>query len=231
METFLESAEIEPEVDIARRAIINGMDTAQLVVEHAPAPARLLEVGCGEGHLARRLVELGYDVVAIDPDAPEGDIFRRASLEEFDSPQPFDVVVARRSLHHIADLEAAVTKIHSLLHEGGTLILDEFAWDQMDARTAQWYHSNVTEPRPEDESLHHDRFPGAWVAEHYGLHGSGAMRRALEGLFDERQFERVPYIAEHYLKRPDLVEIEHDLIRRGAISALGFRYAGVRRTP
>ncbi len=43
------------------------------VTEQLPsAPARVLEVGCGRGDLARAIAESGYEVVAIDPDAPGG---------------------------------------------------------------------------------------------------------------------------------------------------------------
>src|SRR5919202_5559733 len=60
---------------------------------------RVLEVGCGSGELARALADAGHDVTAIDPEAPEGPLFRRVTLEAFDDPRPFDAVVASRSLH------------------------------------------------------------------------------------------------------------------------------------
>ena len=74
-------------------------------------PARVLEVGCGDGRLARELHELGYQVVAIDPAAPTGAIFQAVSLEEFADPGPFDAVVASRSLHHIHDLPGGLSKL------------------------------------------------------------------------------------------------------------------------
>src|SRR5918998_551621 len=77
----------------------------------AAPPARVLEVGCGEGELARAMAGEGYEVVAIDPDAPEGPIFRRTTIEEFDDPGPFDAVVASRSLHHVHDLGGALDKL------------------------------------------------------------------------------------------------------------------------
>jgi SAM-dependent methyltransferase len=203
------------------------MNAEQFVLAHAPQPpARLLEVGCGAGELARTLARRGYSVTAIDPDAPTGDIFRKTSLEEFHEQQPFDVVIASRSLHHIADLVQAVSKLRSLLESDGLLILNEFAWDQMDERTARWYLSQVGQPRPEDESLLPGKFPEAWIAEHEGLHESHAMRRALADVFDEQEFDWVPYIADHYLKQPDLIEQEWELIRSGLINPLGFHYVG-----
>ncbi len=51
--------------------------------EHLPEPpARVLEVGCGQGELTTALAVAGYDVLGIDPLAPQGDRFRRILLEE-----------------------------------------------------------------------------------------------------------------------------------------------------
>jgi hypothetical protein len=63
------------------------------VHEHLPA-ARVLEVGCGRGDLARAMARAGDRVAAIDPDAPDGDLFRTTTLEDFTEPEPFDAVVA-----------------------------------------------------------------------------------------------------------------------------------------
>jgi hypothetical protein len=81
-------------------------------------PARVLEVGCGEGELARATARAGHSVTAIDPRAPEGPIFQRVRLEEFSDPGPFDYVVASLSLHHVEDLGRALDKIANLLRGG-----------------------------------------------------------------------------------------------------------------
>jgi 2-polyprenyl-3-methyl-5-hydroxy-6-metoxy-1,4-benzoquinol methylase len=82
--------------DVAFRAFVET---------HLPAaPARVLEVGCGRGDLARGIARLGYQVDAIDPEAPVGAIFHAVSLEEFSDPGPFDAVLANLALHHIPDL-------------------------------------------------------------------------------------------------------------------------------
>src|ERR687894_2366398 len=90
-------------------------------------PARVLEVGCGEGELARAMVRTGHSVTAIDPRAPEGPIFRRVRIEEFSDPGPFDYVVASQSLHHVEDLGRALEKVTNLLRAGGALIVVERA--------------------------------------------------------------------------------------------------------
>lgn len=106
-------------------------------------PARVLEVGCGKGELARALARAGHYVIAIDPRAPEqapegGPVFRRARIEELFEPGPFDHVVANMSLHHVEDLRMAVGKIADLLRAEGTLVVVEFAWDRIDEATSEW---------------------------------------------------------------------------------------------
>lgn len=102
------------------------------------SPRRVLEVGCGDGELALALAAAGHDVVAIDPDAPDGAVFRRVSLGELEASAPFDAVVASLSLRHIADLEAAVDKVAAMLVADGAFVVNEFAWERLDGRAAGW---------------------------------------------------------------------------------------------
>jgi ubiquinone/menaquinone biosynthesis C-methylase UbiE len=205
------------------------MDVADFVARHLPQPkTQILEVGCGEGELAVALAEQGHLVTAIDPQAPTGSIFRQVSLEDFDEAKIFDAVVANRSLHHVQDLAAALEKIHSLLRTRGVLILNEFAWDQMDQATASWYLSQVDVPKPEDTSLLPGNFPKIWIAEHDGLHPSSVMREQLAEHFVTQLFEWTPYMARYYLERNDLEAEEARLIQDGEIKGVGFRYVGQR---
>src|SRR5262245_57274731 len=103
-----------------------------------PAPARVLELGCGAGELALALDAAGYEVVAVDPVAPEGRIFRKLRFEELDEPGPFDAVVASSSLHHVHELGAVLGKVRSLLAPDGAIVVDEFAWERLDEPTAEW---------------------------------------------------------------------------------------------
>lgn len=67
-----------------------GWDFETFVLAHVPSgPTRILEVGCGEGDLARGLAAAGHSVTAIDPEAPQGPLVRRVTLEEFAEPGPF----------------------------------------------------------------------------------------------------------------------------------------------
>jgi SAM-dependent methyltransferase len=103
-----------------------------------PPPARVLEVGCGEGELTRRLAEDGHRALGIDPRAPEEGPFERTTLEAFRTDEPFDAAVAIRSLHHVHDLDAALASLRRALRPGGRLVLFEFASEHVDADSQNW---------------------------------------------------------------------------------------------
>jgi SAM-dependent methyltransferase len=192
-----------------------------------PAPARVLEVGCGHGDLARAVSESGYEMVAIDPDAPEGELFQAVSLEEFTTSDPFDAVVASRALHHIADLPDSVAKIAGLLRQGGKFILDEHAYDRLDEPTARWYFEQRAGVPDAPSSL--EACLADWEADHDDLHGYAEMRKELERHFTEQFFSWMPYLHGE-LAGVDADE-ERALIEAGAIQAMGFRYVGEPRRP
>jgi len=195
------------------------MDTDAFVRASLPSPpARVLEVGCGGGRLARALDSAGHRVVAIDPRAPDGPIFRRTTLEDFGEPGSFDAVVAVYSLHHVHDLSRAVDRIADLLDPDGVVVLEEFGWDLVDERTAGWYARQSPGSDP-------GRFLADWQSEHDGLHTRDAMRSALDARLRERSFEPRPYLA-RCLERPDLADAERAAIADGEIAAVGFRYVG-----
>jgi SAM-dependent methyltransferase len=203
------------------------MNVREFVQAHLPkAPARVLEVGCGDGRLARALSSLGHQVSAIDPRAPDGEVFAAVSLEDFADPGPFDVVVASRSLHHIGDLGAAVAKIERLLRPGGVVIVNEHAFDRFDSRTARWYLERRAQT-DHDAPVSLDQCLAEWDADHAGLHGYEAMRAELDRRFTERFFTWTPQLYGELRGAVDESE-ERRLIDAGAIQATGFRYVGER---
>ncbi len=209
-------------------------------------PARVLEVGCGKGELARALARVGHSVTAIDPRAPEGPIFRSVGIEEFSDAEPFDHVVASLSLHHVEDLGRALDKVVDSLRPGGTLVVVEFAWERINEATAEWALGRLPSTPPsgkpswlerccrgracggEGGGHDHEDHAGAHFAgwAEQGFHDSGRMRAELERRFVGRLFAWVPYLY------PDLDEAtseadERAAIDAGAINATGFRYVGV----
>jgi SAM-dependent methyltransferase len=216
------------------------------------APARVLEVGCGEGELARALAHAGHSVTAIDPRGPErgperqpertpeNPVFQRVGIEDLTDPGPFDYVVAVLSLHHVEDLGKALDKVAGLLAAGGALIVVEFAWERLEGATAEWALGRLPAATPSGHTSWLERCCGerggerrrhehaeehfaGWAEE--GFHDSRMMRGELQRRFVERWFEWVPYLY------PDLADgvseaDESAAIEAGTIDATGFRYVG-----
>jgi SAM-dependent methyltransferase len=212
----------------AQHQLGGGLDFERFVLVQVPPPARVLEVGCGSGELARALAVAGHSVTAIDPNAPAGPLFRQVSLEDFTEPGPFDAVVASRSLHHVPDLSRALEKIDSLLPRGGLIVLDDYAKERFDLQTAVWYYEQrrtiaaaggPDAPGSLDECVHE------WEVDDAQIHGYGEMRGELDQRFQERAFGWVPYLyrdLEGAASRAD----EQAAIAAGTIEATGFRYVG-----
>jgi SAM-dependent methyltransferase len=97
------------------------------------APGRALDAACGTGRHARRLVELGHQVLGVDltpemleqaaADLPRAS-FLAADLRAIPAAdQHFDVVVCGLALSHLADLRAGVAELARVLRPGGRLVV------------------------------------------------------------------------------------------------------------
>ncbi|MGH3070931.1 MAG: class I SAM-dependent methyltransferase [Gaiellaceae bacterium] len=201
------------------------------VREHLPAPpARVLEVGCGQGEVTTALAVEGHDVLGIDPLAPHGDLFRRVRLEDLaDEEAPFDGVVASHSLHHLRDLDHALDRIVALLRPRGLLLLDEMGSDLADEATFDWLYGQ----RRALAAAGHGEAPRSlealreeWDERYLGVQGYRALRAGVDTRFEEQTFLWTPYLYRQ-LGGVATEVLEQALIDSGAIRALGFRYAGV----
>jgi SAM-dependent methyltransferase len=101
-------------------------------------PRRILDLGAGTGKLTRSLVELGHDVLAVEPSAEMIGELRRAlpGIEALEGaaeriPVPdgrFDVVTAGQAFHWF-EPEVALPEIARVLRPGGTLGLVWNLWN------------------------------------------------------------------------------------------------------
>jgi hypothetical protein len=201
------------------------MDFTGFVLSHLPPPpARVLEVGCGElGGLVPALLEAGYEALGVDPHAPEGTHFRQASFQEIEGE--FEAVVAGRVLHHLRPLGEGLDRLAAL---GPLLLVDEFAKELIDPAAQDWYEGQYrllaavgAEP-PGPPSL------DEWGGRHPDLHSEVVLLDALRARYEERAFERVPYL-HRWLGGPSSEALEQTLTAVGAFPAIGWRWAGVRR--
>ena len=189
-----------------------------------PPPARVLEVGAGQGELASELAAAGYDVVAIDP-AGEAANVRPIALLDLDEPSAaFDAAVAVVSLHHVEPLEPSCEHLASLVRPGGALVIDEFDVSAFDERAAGWWNRRRgelgREPHGDEAALVAD------LRDH--LHSIERIRAALAPAFELTAPQRGPYLHRWDLA-PELQRSEEAAIARSEIPAVGVRFTGRRR--
>jgi SAM-dependent methyltransferase len=133
----------ERPVDIATAS------TLRFVSEWLPAPTTVVEVGCGQGDLAVALQTRGYTVTAIDSDrgAVRSALAKGVNAITGEWPAvsvtPADAIVFTRSLHHVANLDAAVARAHQILRGTRTLLIEDFDFGSADEATANWFASAV----------------------------------------------------------------------------------------
>ncbi|MGW4110693.1 methyltransferase domain-containing protein [Actinosynnema sp. NPDC004786] len=103
-----------------------------------PAPARVVDLGCGTGSLTALLAGEGYDVRGLDLSermvaaarvkAPGVEFRQGDAARPPYPPGSFDVVLVRHVLWALPDPAAALDRWHALLRPGGRLVLIEGRW-------------------------------------------------------------------------------------------------------
>lgn len=107
---------------------------ADLVALLNPQPGeRVLDVGCGTGHLAAKIAEGGATVLGIDSSPamiaqarqnfPKLR-FQLADLREFRTDELFDAAFSNAALHWILEADRASASLSAALREGGRLVLE-----------------------------------------------------------------------------------------------------------
>lgn len=198
------------------------------------APARVLEIGAGDGELARAMVAAGYDVTAVDPGVEAGGIVQPISLLDVDPSLRFDAAVAVVSLHHVDPLAESIAHLAGLLPAGAPLVIDELDCDRFDERAARWWLGQRHALGHDDEHDHgHDdhgpRTPAEMVGElHSHIHSIATVRAALAPAFDVGQPIPGPYMHRWHLPET-LRDAEVELIAAGHLPPVGCRMLATRR--
>jgi SAM-dependent methyltransferase len=183
-----------------------------------PPPARVLEIGAGEGELAALLRSAGYDVTAIDPKGGDG-VLGVALLDLEAPPRAFDAAVAMVSLHHVVPLGHSLRRLSEVLRHGARLVVDEFDVDLLDERASAWWLNHAGK----------DKQPADHVAEmREHLYSVGHIREELAPWFDLGEPVPCAYLYRWPLK-PELRDEEERLIAAGEIPAVGARFVAIRR--
>ena len=201
----------------------------------------ILEIGCGRGELAAALQADGYQVLAIDsnPDAVAQANAKGVTALQMTWPaelnQEFDAILFTQSLHHITQLDAAVSAAVKARKRGGRIIVEDHRTEGGSPRSSAWFSSLVelleaggtfrgafdvatalSKIRPDDHG--------------HELHSSSALAAALERVGEVRRTDAAYYFRylEPDFRNPIAAEknLEHEiaLIGAGAIDPLGIRF-------
>jgi SAM-dependent methyltransferase len=248
-------AELRTPEDIATR------HTVTLLRAHLPPAAKLLEIGCGTGQVAQALLDEGYQVLAIDPDANAVSQARTLGVPAFRAAWPdfrggpFDAIAFTRSLHHIGPLRAAVRRARELLQPQGVMLVEDFAYTQIDDRTLAWFLATVRTASAQDllrpvpgelvtRLLAQPNDPrAAWQGEHdHKLHAWSHMSTAIAECFEVRDQRATPYLFRYLIPVVGgsaaatafvlrIRQQEMDLAERNEIALIGRRLVAVPKAP
>jgi trans-aconitate methyltransferase len=98
----------------------------------APQPGeRILDLGCGDGALTRKLADLGCEVVAIDSSAPQIEAARKLGLdahvmsaEALPFQEEFDAVFSNAALHWIKRADLTIAAVYRSLRPRGRFVAE-----------------------------------------------------------------------------------------------------------
>lgn len=129
------------------------------------AGERIVDLGCGTGHLTQKIADAGATVIGIDS-APEMVAqarinypnlkFQLADATAFEVAKPVDAVFSNAVLHWVTPPEAAIARIHAALKPGGRFVAEfggqhntqrmlEALRQETDLETCPWYFPSVGE--------------------------------------------------------------------------------------
>lgn len=118
--------------DSRRYALMNRWDSSHLqridrLATIEPA-SKVLEVGCGQGHLVSALAARGVDIVGIDANPMAEEVsdsglvrHMRAEALDFDDDS-FDYIVSVHAIEHIPQLDEALAEMSRVLKPGGQAV-------------------------------------------------------------------------------------------------------------
>ncbi len=158
---------LHPEVysEIEQKRIAEKLQIADKFV--ADNKKLALDVGAGTGNLTGKLLQMGYQVVAVDI-SPEmcmilqrkyGDYLKSQKLSIINSPVEnlnfedgkFDLITCYSALHHLPDYLSALKRLSAFLKRGGVIYVDHeaspFYWKGEQSGLANlikgiYFHSN-----------------------------------------------------------------------------------------
>jgi len=109
---------------------------SQLIIDHIPKNVkRVLDVGGGSGNLAKKLMDLGYEVDCVIPSEFLGENVRKklgnqkhvhvCKFEDLITEQHYDLILFSESFQYVK-LDFSIDKVVEMLQDGGYLMICDF---------------------------------------------------------------------------------------------------------
>jgi trans-aconitate methyltransferase len=128
----MSTAQIWDPASYARNARFVSDLGAPVVDLLAPKPGeRILDLGCGDGVLTKKLADLGCEVVAVDSSLPQIEAARKLGLnasvisgEDLPYKEEFDAVFSNAVLHWIRRADVMLAGVYRSLKPGGRFVAE-----------------------------------------------------------------------------------------------------------
>jgi trans-aconitate methyltransferase len=121
----------DPESYARNARFVSDLGTPVLDLLAPRRGERILDLGCGDGVLTKKLVDLGCEVVAIDSSAPQVEAARKLGLnafavsaEELQYEAEFDAVFSNAVLHWIKRADVVLAGVYRSLKPGGRFVAE-----------------------------------------------------------------------------------------------------------
>jgi ubiquinone/menaquinone biosynthesis C-methylase UbiE len=216
------------------RYALDLADMEAWIRAHARAGQRILEIGCGDGALVRRLAN-DFDVLGVDPEGQTSSVVRAQRFEDLDE-EPFHVVFASVSLHHLEDPALARDSLRRLTAPGTNVLVREFDRLAMDHEpTLRWWfdHRKAREQEPDSEEAplpdSFETFVPEWrsMMEHHVMPWPDVLTLLHSSGFETKREEPVAYLFRWGIGE-DVRAEEERLAAAGSINLVGRRWTGRR---
>jgi len=119
----------KPDVYEKNARYVSDLGEAVMALLNPQPRERILDLGCGDGRLTKRIAEHGCDVVGIDssPELVAAALELGLNVEEKDAYEmgyrdEFDAVFSNAALHWMKDADRVVGKVYQALRRGGRFV-------------------------------------------------------------------------------------------------------------
>jgi 2-polyprenyl-3-methyl-5-hydroxy-6-metoxy-1,4-benzoquinol methylase len=110
--------------EMGGRKVLGDKAVVELIVELLPSGGRVLDVGCGGGHILRALARRGVKGIGVDLRPYGGAPCRRLHAEEISTlGEQFDLVYTLHALHEFDAPQRFPTEARGVLCPGGVLLI------------------------------------------------------------------------------------------------------------